>query len=127
MHQSQMDLDYDRVVAWFSGGGISEVEQVQYLTECGVYPSHVGSRQVQERTCGKASVVDSPKLVEEQVGITMQIARGENAQAQGFSVIHQLCSEGHNEGRGMIGIQQGLALDDQYRSGLAWLRTPAGI
>ena len=103
------------------------VHQFQRLAHGAPHLRHQRGGQAGQRPSHEAAIIDSPELVHEQIGRLPQTSGSRDPDAKGLGVVDQARSEGDDQGGRVAGVKQGLRLDDQDRSGLAWLGAATGI
>ena len=84
-------------------------------------------RETREGPVDQPPVVDRAHLVDQCVRILFQRTGRPHANPEGFGVVDELRGQRDHERRRMLGIEQGLRLNDQHRTRPAWLRAPVAV
>ena len=80
-----------------------------------------------QRFLDQAPVVHGTKLIEEEVRIPGELARCSDSNAERLGIVDQVRGEWNDERRRMLGIEEGLGLDDENRSCLSRFRGTPGV
>lgn len=69
----------------------------QYFLDGLINVMHQSGRQLREGTLYQPPVVDGPKLINQQIGLSSESVRGTHTKTQWLGIVHEVGGEGDNQ------------------------------